>query len=127
VAHDWEVVFCITFFKFVVFLQTKTRRGGRDKLCWAPSKKGMFNVKSFYNVLIPHDNDPFPYKSIWQNKVPSRVTFFIWSAALEKILPLDNLRKWYFIVVDWYCMCKKNEKLWSSIFALYGLKWVIPR
>jgi hypothetical protein len=38
------------------------------------------------------------WRSIWQNKVPLKVTFFAWSAALEKIL--TNLRKRHIIVVE---------------------------
>jgi hypothetical protein len=68
-----------------------------------------------------------------------RVAIFVWLATLGKILILDNLRK-HLIVVDWCFMCKKNGgsvdhllhceitcALWSSIFGLFGLKWVMPR
>jgi hypothetical protein len=103
-----------------------------DKL---PSKKGSFDVRLFYNVLIPHDNTP------WRSKAaPLRVTFFSWSAALGKILTLNNLRKWHIIVVDWCCLCKKSgdtvdhlllhcktaSALWNSIFGFLGLVWDMP-
>jgi hypothetical protein len=68
------------------------------------------------------------------------VNFFVWTAALTKILTLDNLRKGQVIVVDWYCMCKKSgesdhvllhcevaRELWNAIFSLFGVEWVIPR
>jgi hypothetical protein len=32
--------------------------------------------------------------------------FFAWSAALSKILTLDNLKKWHVIVIDKCYMCK---------------------
>ena len=35
--------------------------------------------------------------------------FFMWTAALRKILTLDNLRR-NIVVVGWYCMCKNSEK-----------------
>jgi hypothetical protein len=35
----------------------------------------------------------FPWKSIWRNRVPLRVTFFVWTDALGNILTLDSLRK----------------------------------
>jgi len=53
----------------------------------------LFEVRSFYYALIPHDHAPFPWRSIWWSKVPLRVAFFTWSTALGKILTLDNLRK----------------------------------
>jgi hypothetical protein len=35
---------------------------------------------------------------------------FVWTAELEKILALDNLRKRNIMVVEWYCMCKKSRE-----------------
>jgi hypothetical protein len=105
------------------------RRDDEDQLCWAPSKKGFFDVRSFYNALLPH---------IWRNKAPLRVVFFAWSAALGMIT-LDNLRKQHIIVVDW---CKKRKEtvdhlllhcpITSALWNLYplslffGLVWIMP-
>jgi hypothetical protein len=100
-----------------------------------PSKRGMFDVRSFYNV----DSTHFPRKIIWQNKVPLRVAFFVWTIALGKIVTMDSLRKQRVIVVDWCCMYKRSEKfvhclllhceiaraLWSAIFSLVGLVWIM--
>jgi hypothetical protein len=72
--------------------------------------------------------------------VPTRVAFFGWSAALKKILTHDNLRKRNIVVVEWYCMCKKNKEsvdhllihcevatyLWHYVFTLFGMEWVMP-
>lgn len=71
----------------------RLRQGGEDKFYWVPSNRGLFNVRSYYNVLIPHDITHFHWKSILWNKVPLRVTFLAWSAILGKILTMDNLRK----------------------------------
>ena len=32
--------------------------------------------------------------------------FFVWTAALGKILTVDNLRLRHIVVLDWCCMCK---------------------
>ena len=61
----------------------------------------------------------------------------MWTAALKEILTLDNLRK--VIVVDWFCMCKKSgesidhllhcviaREIWTSLFHLFGVVWVMP-
>ena len=45
-------------------------------------------------------------------KITLTVAFFAWSAALGKILTLDNLRKQKIIVVDW---CYMRKKSWESI------------
>jgi len=123
--HDREVDFFILFFNLLYCI--KLRRGGQYKLYWARSKIGMFEVISFCNALLPHDR-----KSTWRNKTLMNVDFFAWTATLEEILTMDNLRKLYIIVVDWCGMCKKSRKavdhpflhcettsaLWNSIFGL---------
>lgn len=86
-------------------LYSKLRRESKDKLCWAIYKRGLFDVRSFYNVLIPCKSTHFPWKGIWQSNVPLRVVFFAWLAALGKFLATDNLRKRHTIAVDWCCSC----------------------
>jgi hypothetical protein len=46
----------------------------------------------------------FLCKSIWRSKGPLRAAFIAWSVALEKILPMNNLRKRHVIVV-YRCYC----------------------
>jgi hypothetical protein len=49
--HDWEVDFFASFFNLLYSF--RMRQGDEDKLCWVPSKRGLFDVKSYYNVLVP--------------------------------------------------------------------------
>jgi hypothetical protein len=81
-----------------------------------------------------------PWKSIWKNKAPLKMTFFVRTAVLEKILILDNLRKKHIIVTEWCVLCKHNGEsidhlllhcevameVWSMVFQLFGVTWVIP-
>jgi len=69
------------------------------------------------------------------------VAFFVWSAALGKMLMHDNLRKRNVIVIEWCCLCKKSGEfidhlllhcevardLWSYVLILFGVEWVMPR
>ena len=50
-------------------------------------------VKDYYNLLVDSNDYSFPWKNIWEQKIPSRVAFFVWIAALGKCLIIDNLRK----------------------------------
>ena len=82
----------------------------------------------------------FPWRMIWQSKVPPRVAFFSRSAFLGKILTTDNLRKRHVLVLDWCSMCKNCGEsmdhlllhcsiaceLWSLVFCLFGIHWVMP-
>jgi hypothetical protein len=65
----------------------------------------------------------------------------VWTAAMDRILTMENLRKRHVIVLDWCCMCKESGEssshlllhcpiaceLWSFIFNLNGFQWVMPR
>uniref|UniRef100_A0A2N9EFL4 Reverse transcriptase domain-containing protein n=1 Tax=Fagus sylvatica TaxID=28930 RepID=A0A2N9EFL4_FAGSY len=113
----------------------------RDKMCWKPARTKGFQVKSFYTHLTSPGLGFFPWKSIWKAKVPPRVTFFVWTAALGKILTADNLRRRGIPVVSWCCMCKADgetvdhlllhcsyaKELWDMVFGLFGIQWVMPK
>jgi hypothetical protein len=61
--------------------------------------------------------------------------------VLDKILTHDNLRKRNVVVIAWCCMYKKSggsiehlllhcevvRNLWSYIFTLFGVEWVMPQ
>jgi hypothetical protein len=65
----------------------------------------------------------------------------VWSAALCKILTVDNLRKRHIIIMDRCCLCKRDgesmghlvlhcdvaSSLWNNIFTRFGMSWVMPR
>ena len=105
-----------------------------------PSRKGIFDVRSFYKTIAFKDDPSFPWKSIWRTKAPSKVVFFVWSASLGKILTLDNLRRRQVIVVNQCCLfkldgesvdhllihCEVARALWNSILCRFGLSWVMP-
>jgi hypothetical protein len=137
--HDWEVGDLATFYKCLY--EYKLRGEGRDKLWWLPSRKGVFEVKSFYRALSPHGSGSFPWKSVWKSKAPPRVAFFVWTAVHSKILTLDNLGRRGLVVVNrcWLCEsdvesvdhlllhCAVARDLWIAFFARFGLCWVMPR
>jgi hypothetical protein len=88
--------------------ETRRHVGGKgvDRICRSPSKRKLFEVSSFFGVLsislerYEAGCSSFPWKGIWKVKVPRRVSFFVWTAFLGKILTLDNLRKRGLIVVE---------------------------
>jgi hypothetical protein len=141
-VQDWEVEVATAFFgKLYAF---RRRMGGTDCMLWNPSKRNIFEVKSFFHMLSfsGTETSSFPWKSVWKVKVPLRVNFFVWTAALVKILTLDNLCKRDIIVVGWCCMCKQSGEsinhillhcevaraLWSVVLMSHGLcleRWQI--
>jgi hypothetical protein len=130
--NDWEVDELASLYSL---LYSCNSDGGGDKICWVHNKKGKFEVRSFYNEIISKASRPFPWKSIWRTKAPPRVAFFVWSAALGKILTLDNLRKKNMVLINRCGMCKRDEEtvdhllihcewaqvLWNAFFNHFGL------
>ena len=57
-----------------------------DRMIWKLSKKGDFNIRSFYDRLRNPLPIFFPWKGIWKVKAPTHVSFFVWMATWEKIL-----------------------------------------
>ena len=93
--QDWESELLDFFW---VELYSRNVRGvGDDKLCWKPTMRRGFEVQGFYHSLSLSVID-FPRKMMWQSKVPPRVAFFSWTAALGKILTTDNLWKRHIMV-----------------------------
>ena len=124
---------------FMVTIYGSSVRGFKeDKMCWKTNRSKGFMVKEYYSLLAGSIDFCFPWKSIWQQKIPARVAFFVWTAALGKCLTINNLRKMKIWILDWCCMCKCNGEsvdhlflhcpvamdLWSIVFGLFGVSWV---
>jgi hypothetical protein len=119
---------------------SRIRLGEVDRVVWNISKKRNFEVKTFYKVLVCHEAVYFPWKGIWRVKAPKWVAFYVWKAALGKILIHDNLRRHGIVVVEWCVMCKKYGEsvdhlllhcdvarvVWSYFYSLFGVEWVMP-
>ena len=57
-----------------------------------PTRSGIFEVKSYYQILSMGHTPHFPWKSIWKVKIPLKVAFFARTAAWGQILTMENLR-----------------------------------
>jgi hypothetical protein len=124
----------VSFFERYSF---QLRQGEEDRIRWNPSKRSMFEVKLFYQVLNNLNRPSFLWESIWRIKAPLRVAFFVWT-TLGKIVTLDNLIKGNIVVFEWCCMCKRSGEsidhllihcevaieLRSSILNLICVEWV---
>ena len=89
---------------------------GENKMCWIPSKDKGFMVSDYYRILVGNTFYSSPWKSIWKQKIPSRVAFFVWTAALGKYLTIDNLQKRKVWILDWCYMCKRNGESVHHLF-----------
>jgi hypothetical protein len=78
-------------------------------MLWTPACNHGFEMKSYYNSLQFGESCLFPWKSIWKVKAPPRIAF-TWTAALGKILMIDNLRRRGPTLINWCCLCRKNKE-----------------
>ena len=109
-------------------------------MVWQLNRSGVFNVHSFYKSLLKAPSVFFPWQCIWSVKVPRRVSFFLWTVARGGILTIDNLVKKNLPLVNWCCLCRCEEEtvdhlllhckfvhtLWSEVFYLFRVQWVMP-
>jgi hypothetical protein len=137
-AHDWELEVLAS--SYSLLYSFRMHREGEDKIWWILSRKGKFDVRSYYDTLVRKEASPFPWKSIWRTKAPSRVVFFAWTMVLGQILTIDNLRRRNLIVINRCSLCKSGEEnvdhlflhydfarsLWNAVFSRFGLSWVMP-
>uniref|UniRef100_A0A7N2N1E6 Protein ENHANCED DISEASE RESISTANCE 2-like n=1 Tax=Quercus lobata TaxID=97700 RepID=A0A7N2N1E6_QUELO len=88
--NDWETGVVDDFLQIMGSNLPQSEQG--DRMVWKLTKKGVFDIRSFYNKLRSSLPITFPWKGIWKAKAPTHVSFFVWTAAWEKILTGDILR-----------------------------------
>ncbi|RVX04923.1 hypothetical protein CK203_019296 [Vitis vinifera] len=64
----------------------------KDSVLWKGGGLDIFRIRDAYNLLAAPNPLVFLKKSIWVDKVPTKVAFFAWEATWEKILTLDRLQ-----------------------------------
>lgn len=121
--HDWELSTISDFFKLIYSMGHLTAQ--RDRMQWRSNDSKNCTVRVYYKILTSQANVPFPWKNIWRSRVPSKVAFFVWTAAFGKILTTDNLRKRGCVVMDWCYMCKKNGESVDHLLLHSKVAWVL--
>ena len=138
-AQDWELEDFARLFGLLA--EALPIVSGMDSMVWIPSPARGFRVRSFYRVLLPWMDAFPPWKALWKAKSPSRIAVFAWLAVLGRILTTDNLRRRGVPVVSRCFLCLAAEetvdhlllhcewawRLWSDMFRLFGVQWVMPQ
>ena len=111
--QDWELE-SVALFTDHIYSES-WRRNGVNKNGWKLSNRAVF---MFVLIIVPYNPKPklFSVETVVETKMPPKVSFFIWTATLGKLLTIDNLRRWKVVVVDWCCMCKRNGKTIDHLF-----------
>lgn len=105
-VQDWELELLVSFMELIY--NSPVRGAGFDNLFWKSARNRGFGVPGYYHAQLLSNDMVFPWKAVWCSKVPPTVAFFTCTAALRKILAIDNLRKMDIFVFDWRCTCKRS-------------------
>lgn len=112
-----------------------------DRRRWALSATGTFSTSSLYSVLNQDmDFPPFPYKAIWNTKIPTKISFFLWLASHDRIITADKFIEWGYHHVNKYFLCNNNEKnikhlffecpfsrtIWNCLLSSYRINGLWP-
>ncbi|KAJ9673913.1 hypothetical protein PVL29_023454 [Vitis rotundifolia] len=135
--NDWELDMIGAMFNMLRDFRISSEE---DSVLWKGTRQGTFGVRDAYILLGAPSALAFPFKSIWVDKVPTKVAFFAWEASWGKILTLDRLQKRGWQLPNRYFLCGCEEEnvnhilihcivvrvLWEIVFALVGVQWVFP-
>ncbi len=134
--HDWEMRLLWTFLYYV-----KISRDGEDWVWWIPDRSGSFGVKSYYQILNTQPPLAFPWKSIWKVwtsllRLLSSHGWQLGGASLSWIISGSLM---FVVLIGAVCgrisgetadhlllHCAFASELWSMVFCLFGLQWVMP-
>nr|XP_016506791.1 PREDICTED: uncharacterized protein LOC107824519 [Nicotiana tabacum] len=97
-----------------------------DSISWKSHSKGIFSVKSCYNMLGFSNSELWPWKKIWYNMAPLKVSCFAWIVAKEACLTENNLQKRGFKLCSRCPLCEEQfEDVTHLFFALQRYKPVM--
>ena len=136
-SNDWELDAIGELFHMLRDLRISSEE---DSVIWKGGGHGSFQIRDAYKLLAAPSAITFPKKSIWVDKVPTKVAFFAWEATWEKILTLDRLQRRGWHLPNRCFLCGYEEKnvnhillhcivvkvLWGIVLALFGAHWVFP-
>ena len=136
-SNDWELDLIE---ELLLLLRDFRISSEEDSVLWKGGGLDIFRIRDAYNLLAAPNPLVFPKKSIWVDKVPTKVVFFAWEATWEKILTLDRLQKrgWQLPNRCYLCGCEEENVnhillhctvvrvLWEIVLTLFGVQWVFP-
>lgn len=98
-------------------------------------------TKSYYQELVQANDPFFPYRSIWNPRIPSKVSFFLWNTYLDNILTLNHLQSRGWNLANRCVMCMREEEsinllfihclivfmVWTFFLSHLHIFWTFPK
>ena len=89
VFQDWKLEELETFMQHLY----QFKGSGEGEVSWSGKGKEGFLSRVFYFLICGAGAEVFPWKRVWKTVDPTRVAFFVWTAALDAILLKDTWGK----------------------------------
>ena len=135
--NDWEMEQIGDMLNLLKDFRTSLEE---DSVRWKWEGNGVYGAKGAYKTLSGSSAGVFPYRRIWMDKVPTKVSFFAWEASWGKILTLDKLQRrgWQLPNRCFLCgyeeesanhillHCTVTKTIWEITLAIFGVQWVFP-
>lgn len=123
--------------RLTALLDTVVISESEDSRVWKHTKDGIFTVKSCYDALSTKNLADFPYRAVWNSKVPTKISFFIWLVHHNSILTQDVLMGRGRPMANRCIMCKLEAettnhlllhcpvatKIWNFFYDAFGVYW----
>ena len=106
--NDWEIEEVGNFLSFIH--RKKIIPKIEDNLLVKGSRLGNFSVKTMYNGLDLSVDFDFPVRPVWNDVIPSKISFFTWEASWGKVISLDQLKHRGRTLANRCCLCEEDEE-----------------
>ncbi|OVA07625.1 Reverse transcriptase zinc-binding domain [Macleaya cordata] len=111
---------------------------GDDEISCKFAVGNNFSAKECYMGLLTEDTEVWDEKLVWRKEIPSKVSFFIWSAARNAIPTIDNLRRRGIVFINKCYVCNMSEEsarhlllhcpttmaVWNYFIKAANMQWV---
>ncbi|CAN1292925.1 Putative ribonuclease H protein At1g65750 [Linum perenne] len=112
-AGNWDWNFLkgflpLRFVEQVAGMKPPSPDSGDDELIWGPDPKGLFSIKSAYEILAATDrsNSDQRWKAVWEWQGPNRVRFILWLAVNKRLLTNTERMRRHLCIDDACSHCR---------------------
>ncbi|CAN1824010.1 Putative ribonuclease H protein At1g65750 [Linum perenne] len=93
-------------------MQPPSPTGGDDELIWGPDPKGLFSIKSAYEILAAIDRSVVDqrWKAVWNWQGLNRVRLFLWLAVHNRLLTNSERRRRHLCTDDICTRCRAGTE-----------------
>ena len=106
--NDWEMEKVQRFLSSIH--RNKIRPWIENKILLKGSSHGNFSVMTLYSGLDLSPETEFPFCSIWNYVIPSKISFFAWEASWGKAITLDQLKRRGGALANRCCLYEEDEE-----------------